>query len=124
MFVCSGEWTGWAGVVSDGAAAVPVPSVPVFRAGVFFDREDAFTRLVAPLFFGCLFLAAVDLDLALLRDAPGPGMLCMSCCARAGAAVIRNMKAATIAQILVRLIDLILFTIPSRMIRKQTDGFG
>ena len=98
--------------------------MPVFLAGVFFDREDAFTRPAAPLFFGCLFLAVIDLDFGLLGDPHIPDMLCMSCCAHAGAAVIRNMKAATIAQILVRGIDLILFTVPSRMIRKQTNGFG
>jgi hypothetical protein len=100
-------------------------AVPVFLAGVFLEREEALFALpVTPLFFGCLFLAAVDLGFGLLLDAPVPGMLCMSCCAHAGAAVIRNMKAATAAQILARLIDLILFTIPSSMKRKQTAGLG
>ena len=96
-------------------------------ARTFYDEvggHPTFTRLVALLFFGCLFLAAVDLDFGLLRDAPVPGILCMSCCAHAGAAVIRNINAATMAQILVRGIDLKLFTIPSRMIRKQTAGLG
>lgn len=111
-----------------GAPAAAGVCVCVCGAGAFFDREEALVaRLVAPLFLGCLFLAAVDLDFALVLALPPacvPGMLCMSCCAGAGAAVMRNMNAATTAQNFARGIDLKLFTVPSRMMRKQTAGSG
>jgi hypothetical protein len=127
--VCPGEVSGWPVGTCAGVPVMTGASGSVLAAGAFFALDEArgavamfpALLLTPPLFCVRFLLAAVDFDFGLaLLPAFIPGILCMSCCARAGAAVIRKRKATITAQNGVRGIDLKLFTVPSRMIRKQT----
>ncbi|HEY0379952.1 MAG TPA: hypothetical protein VGC87_23760 [Pyrinomonadaceae bacterium] len=132
IFICSGDAPGWAEGVFAGIPDMPGIFMSIFRAGAFFDREEArdeegiFMPLIPPLFCVCFPLAAVDFDLDLALDFGlplgllpmfMPGMFCISCCAHAGtAATPRSRKATAMAQNFERKIDLKVFMIPSRII--------
>jgi hypothetical protein len=95
----------------------------IFWGAAFVDREDEredgiFIPRIPPL-FRVRFLLLVfgfDLDFGLLLDLLPmfmPGMFCMSCCAKTGAAAMKSKPAMAIAQNLARNLDLKLFMVPS-----------